>query len=201
VLAPTRATLASEHRSQPLIFPNDLVIDGKGGIYFTDQVNERFRPAPAGRTPLLLYITPDGQLTEASAQVEHPNGVMLSPDEMVLYATNGPSIAAFDVQPDGTLRNFREFAPLAGLPRNDAGEPTGAADGLAVDGEGRLYAATPVGVQVFAPDGQHLGTIPTPLPPQAIAFAGTDKKTLYIVGRGAVWRLAMIAQGWLERAK
>jgi len=201
VLAPTRMTLASEYGGQPLVFPNDLVIDKKGGIYFTDQVNERFRPPPPGRKPLLFYIRPDGQLVKVSEEVTRPNGVMLSPDEKILYATNGPVIVAFDVQPDGALRNFRNWATLVGLPRNEAGIVTGGADGVAIDAAGRFYAATGAGVQVFSPQGQHLGTIPTPLPPQAIAFAGPDKKTLYVVGRGAVWKIAMIAQGYLGRAK
>ncbi len=201
VLAPTRATLAEEYGGQPLIFPNDLVADKKGGIYFTDQVSTRFRPAPAGRKPLVFYIQPGGTLVVATEDVTRPNGVMLSPDETILYATNGPVITAFDVQPDGSLRNGRTWAELAGLPRNAAGEPQGGADGVAVDSAGRFYAATGVGVQVFSPEGKHLGTIPIPLPPQAIAFAGTDKKTLYVVGRGAVYKIAMVAQGFLGRAK
>jgi gluconolactonase len=200
VLAPARTTLASEHGGQPLVFPNDLVIDKKGGIYFTDQVNERFRPAPPGRQPLLLYIRPDGQLIEVSREVTSPNGVMLNPDETVLYATNDRVLVAFDVQPDGTLRNRRDFAALVGLRLNDAGVTVGA-DGLAIDAAGRLYAATGVGVQVFSPRGEHLGTIPIPMVPQAIAFAGRDKKTLYVVGRGAVWKVAMVARGHLGRAK
>ena len=201
VLAPAKTTLASEHGGQPLVFPNDLVIDKKGGIYFTDQVNERFRPAPPGRQPLLLYIRPDGQLIEVNREVTSPNGVMLNPDETVLYATKGPVLVAFDVQPDGTLRNRRDFAALVGLRLNDAGVPAPGADGLAVDGAGRLYAATGVGVQVFSPRGEHLGTIPIPMAPQAIAFAGRDKKTLYVVRRGAVWKVAMVARGHLGRAK
>jgi gluconolactonase len=102
---------------------------------------------------------------------------------------NGPSIAAF-VQPDGTLRNFRTFAKLAG----------GNADSMCIDAAGRLYVAAG-GVQVFSPEGQHLGTIPTPLRPQAPAFAGPDKKTLYVVGDGAVYKIAMIAQGVQGRPK
>jgi gluconolactonase len=57
------------------------------------------------------------------------------------------------------------------------------------------------GVQVFSPQGQHLGTIPTPRPPQNLAFAGTDKKTLYVVGRGAVSKVPMIAAGFKDRPK
>jgi gluconolactonase len=125
----------------------------------------------------------------------------LSPDEKVLYVANGRTIAAFDVQPDGSLRNFRTHATLVGLNRNAQGQVQGGADSICMDSAGRIYAATSVGVQVFSPQGQHLGTIPIPLPPQAPAFAGPDKKTLYVVGRGAVYKIAMLAQGVQGRAK
>ena len=51
------------------------------------------------------------------------------------------------------------------------------------------------------PQGRYLGTIKTPLNPQAPAFAGRDKKTLYVVGGGAVYSVAMVAQGIQGRAK
>jgi gluconolactonase len=127
-----------------------------------------------------------------SEEVERPNGITLSPDGNVLYASDGPGVDALDVQPDGTLRNFRKFAMLKG----------GNADSICVDNAGRLYVGSGMaGVQVFSPKGEHLGTIPTPLGAQAVAFAGPDKKTLYIVGGGAVWRVAMMAEGVKGRAK
>jgi gluconolactonase len=60
-----------------------------------------------------------------------------------------------------------------------------------------------VGVQVFSSDGKALGTIPIGVTggPQNLAFAGADKKTLYIVGRGAMWKVAMLAEGPKQRAK
>ncbi len=68
---------------------------------------------------------------------------------------------------------------------------TGAADGLAVDNAG-VDAATGTGVQVFTPRGQHLGTIPMPRAPQGLAFGGPDKKTLYVVGRGALYKYSCL---------
>jgi gluconolactonase len=79
--------------------------------------------------------------------------------------------------------------------------PASGADGLAVDSNGRVYAATSAGVQVFSPKGEHLGTIPLSRSPQNLAFAGPDKKTLYIVGRNAAWKVQMLAQGHKDRAK
>jgi gluconolactonase len=203
VLHPVRMTLAEEFEGVPLLAPNDLVIDKKGGIYFTDPLGGRFRPVPPGRTTaMIFYIRPeDGKLVKVSDEVANVNGITLSPDEKVLYAANGPTVAAFDVQPNGTLRNFRTFAALVGLTRNAQGAVQGGADSMCMDEAGRLYVATRPGVQVFSPQGQHLGTIPTPLPPQAPAFAGRDKKTLYVVGGGAVYSVAMVAQGIQGRAK
>ena len=150
---------------------------------------------------MIFYIRPeDGKLIKVSDEVDSPNGITLSPDEKVLYVANGATIAAFDVQPDGTLRNFRTFATLV-RPRNAQGaEVPVNGDSMCVDEAGRVYIAAG-GVQVFSPEGKHLGTIPTPLRAQAPAFAGTDKKTLYVVGAGAVYKVAMLARGVQGRAK
>jgi gluconolactonase len=135
----------------------------------------------------------------ATDGVERPNGVTLSKNEKILYATNREFLMAFDVQPDGSLRNPRTFVELVGLTKAPDGTPQGGADGLIIDDAGRLYAATGPGVQVFSPQGKHLGTIPIPLAPQNIAFAGPDSRTLYVVGRGAAYKIAMQAQGIKNR--
>jgi gluconolactonase len=194
VLAPEpRTVLADTFEGQMLVRPNDLVIDRKGGIYFTDPLGnpqQRFREPPAGRTPLLFYIRPDGSLMKLTEEVTNPNGVQLSPDEKTLYATNGQTIMRFDVQPDGSVTNGRVFAQSGG-------------DGLAIDTEGRLYSAVGAvqGIRVFAPDGTDLGTIPVGTRPQSVGFAGRDKRTLYIVGQGALYKTQTIAQGIQHRAK
>lgn len=192
VLAPTRATLADSFDGQPLVRPNDLVIDRKGGIYFSDPVptaQTQFREPPAGRKPLLFYITPEGKLTKLTEEVAAPNGVQLSNNEKILYAVDGDHIVAFDVQADGSVKHLRRFVEVAG------------GDGLAVDSQDRLYIATEQGVQVVSPAGQVLGLIPTPVRIQSIAFAGSDRKTLYAVGRGAVYRIPLLVPGVKGRAK
>ena len=75
------------------------------------------------------------------------------------------------------------------------------ADGLAIDNDGRLYVVSLGGVHVFNPKGDLLGTIPLSLQGQNIAFAGADKKTLYIVGRGAAFKVRLLAEGYRGRAK
>lgn len=174
--------------------PNDLVVNKAGGIYFT---------AP-GAAPVVYYIPPGGAAVKAAEGIDNPNGIQLSRDEKTLYVNNtrGEYVIAFDVQANGTLTNRRNFAKYEGTTKNEKGVASGA-DGLAVDSEGRVYVAinTTGGVQVFSPQGQHLGTIPTSLGAQNIAFAGPDKKTLYIVGRGAAFKVQMLSQGYLGRAK
>ena len=193
VLYPTRKVLADKIGDLPIVAPNDVAADGKGGIYFTDPLGSRFRPTPPSRTKQWIgYIRPDGTAVVVSEQVERPNGLILSPDGKILYAADGPAIDALDVQADGTLTNFRTFAMLKG----------GNADSMCIDNDGRVYVATGMtGVQVISPKGEHMGTIPTPLGAQGVAFAGRDKKTLYVVGGGAVYKIAMIAAGPRGRAK
>ena len=193
VLYPTKQTLVDTVDGLPVVSPNDVVADAKGGIYFTDPTGGRFGPPPPERkTPRIIYIRPDGKAVTVSEQVERVNGLSLSPDGKILYAANGPTISALDVQADGTLKNFRTFATLMG----------GNADSMCIDNAGRNYIATGgSGVQVFDKEGKHLGTIPTPLGAQGVAFAGKDRKTLYIVGGGAVYKVAMIAEGVKSRAK
>ena len=185
--------------------PNDLVILRNGGMYFTDSANAQPRPAEPLPLPAAFYYLPPGatQPKQLLTDVGFPNGVILSRDEKVLYLNNsaGENLIAFDVQPDGTLTNRRNFAKYEGVKPNAAGVPQSGADGLTIDGEGRVYVAASNGVQVFSPQGQHLGTIPTPRPPQNLAFAGRDKKTLYIVGRGVVSKVEMLAEGFKDRPK
>jgi len=192
-LTPQRKVLADSYQGEPLDciggVINDLTADSKGGVYFT----------MGG----VYYADPKGVVTKYGNTT--PNGIVLSADEKTLYATNGPAIAAFEVQPNGSLTNQREFAKLEG---------PGGGDGSTIDKDGRLYVTTNVGVQVLGPDGKHLGTIPTPRGVITAAFGGKDKKMLYILARGAtdangtevanaaqVWAIQMIAQGYKGRAK
>ena len=185
--------------------PNDLAVARNGGMYFTDSANAQPRPAEPLPLPAAFYYLPPGatKANQILTDVGFPNGVILSRDEKTLYLNNsaGEYLLAFDVQPDGSLTNRRNFARYEGVKANAAGVPSSGADGLAIDGEGRVYVAASNGVQVFTSQGQHLGTIPTPRPPQNLAFAGLGKKTLFVVGRGAVSKIAMLAEGFKDRAK
>jgi gluconolactonase len=145
------------------------------------------------------------KLIKIADGIERPNGIQLSPDEKVLYVnnSNGEYLLAFDIQPDGSVRNRRNFGKYDRVTKAGNGVASGA-DGLAVDNEGRVYVgnnAANGGVQVFSPTGQHLGTMNVPRGVQNLAFAGPDKKTLYMVGRGAAYKVQLQAQGFKGRVK
>ena len=162
---------------------NDLTADSKGGAYFT----------MGG----LYYANPQGVVTKYGENL-NTNGIILSRDEKTLYVTNGGRLMAFDVQPDGSLNNQREFAKWEG----------GGGDGSAVDSEGRLYVTTGQGIQVISPDGKVLGLIPTRRNVITCAFSGKNKKTLYAVewdpangGHDYIVTIPMLSQGFKGRAK
>jgi gluconolactonase len=204
VLTPTRIVLASSFEGQPLTGPNDVIADKKGGVYFSDPGPNPGPGVVIPRPPAVFYIRPDSKVIKIADGIARPNGVILSPDEKTLYVadTLGAAVVAFDVQSDGGVRNRRDFAKLAGVTNEGTGVRSGA-DGLAVDEAGRLFVATQVGVQVFSPEGRALGTIPIGIigGPQNLAFAGPGKKTLYVVGRGAMWKVVTQTQGPKGRAK
>ena len=169
---------------------NDLTADSKGGVYFT----------MGG----LFHADSKGTVTRYGENL-NTNGVILSPDEKTLYVTNGAfgapgTIAAFDVQADGSLKNQREFVKL----------PSGGGDGLTVDSKGNLYVTAGPNLHVVSPEGKVLGSIPAPYGLISAAFAGKNKKTIYAVvslidpnrlQHAYVYSIPMEAQGYKGRAK
>jgi gluconolactonase len=203
VLAPEPATLADRFADgRTLGRLNDLTADSRGGAYFT--VGGAY------------YASPEGAVsTVVEGEGVRTNGIVLSPDERTLYVTNGAVVLAFDVAPDGSTSNRRDFARLE---EGDGG------DGMTVDAEGRLYVTSVAGswgVYVFDAKGERLGFIPTPRRAVSVAFAGPEKKTLFVSAMGAldpdgsehvvpegvrntamtVYRTPMLAAGFAGRAK
>lgn len=196
--------LADKYEGEDFQRPNDLVLSKTGHVYFTD-IGTRpspENPNPPAAKPGVFHISPAGVLKKIAADIERPNGVILSIDEKTLYVANtaGEHILAYDVASDGSLSNKRHFAELAGWSETENGWSSGA-DGLAVDAENRLYVASNAGVEIFDTNGKALGVIPVPKKPQNLAFAGKDKKTLYVVGRGAAYKINLKTSGYLGRAK
>jgi len=185
--------------------PNDLVLAKNGGVYFTDSGTRpsKENPTPPPSTPGVYYISPEGAVKRLANDIKRPNGIQLSADEKVLYVANtaGEYILAYDVAADGSIGTKRNFAKLAGWGKTETGELSSGADGLAVDAKGRLYVASSAGIEVFSDRGDALGVIPLPKKPQNLAFAGKDRKTLYVVGRGAAYKIAVLTPGVEGRVK
>ena len=196
MLTPSRKIVAEkwDDGTTLSVRPNDLAADSHGGAYFT--------------VGCLFYASADGKVS-VMAENLRTNGIVFSPDDKILYVTNGGTIVAFDVKGPGMLTNRRDFAKLE----------MGMGDVCAVDSEGRLYVTANAGVTVFDKTGKSLGLIPTPRGVISVAFVGPDKKTLYVVGSGAedangqpiregpqqtaatIYKLPMLAQGLKDRAK
>ncbi len=109
-----------------LFQPNDLIADDRGGIYFTDPGP---RPVVPGVKVNVYYIPPGGKPIIIDDAVPRPNGITLTRDGKTLIVDNtiGNDVFAYDVQPDGSVKNKRVFAKLHDI---KAGEES-TADGMA----------------------------------------------------------------------
>jgi gluconolactonase len=184
-------TLTEGPAGKPLLSPNDLILDAKGGIYFTDPGP---RPVVPGRPTYVYYLPPGAkEPILVDSAVARPNGLTLTNDGKTLIVddTIGPTVFAYDVQPDGSVKNKRAFAQLHDIPE---GKESGA-DGLAIDRNDRVYISTLPGVQVFDAKGQYLGTIKAGRQAANVAFGGPDRKTLYLTAREGLYKVDTLAQG------
>lgn len=198
--------------------PNDLTIDSKGRIYFTDP---RYGPRDdmemldaAGKTIEGVYrIDPDYKVTRIiGRELDRPNGILVSPDDKYLFVADNNNnskdgarkLWRFDLKKDGTV----EFTSKKLL--HDWGMGRGP-DGLKQDREGRLYVAGGLnkpnppfepatdkkgGIYVFTPDGKLLTFLAVPRDEVTnCAFGGADLKTLYITGGGTLFSIRTTTPG------
>jgi len=187
--------------------PNDLIADKKGGIYFTDPA-PRVGTVPPKEPGNVHYLRRDGEVLLLDDQIQRPNGLTLSLDEKTLYVddTEGEYVYAFDVQPDGSVKNKRAFVKLRDPVQGTLGLRS-VADGMAIDSKGRLYVATASGIQVIDPRGEYLGTIRVPAstapgaPVKNMAFSGRRRQTLYMAASEGLYRIQMLSEGPRGRAK
>jgi gluconolactonase len=148
---------------------NDLAVNVKGDLYFTDTANKCVWLIPKGGKP---RVVDEG--------IDAPNGVLFSPDQTLLYVSDyvGQLSWVFQIQPDGSLAHKQRYFYVH-MP--DAATRSGA-DGMAVDADGRVYIATSLGVQIFDQIGKCHAIIPGPIRASMsnVEFGGPDLSDLYI---------------------
>lgn len=168
--------------------PNDLWVDGKGGVYFTDPYYqrswwERKKPDLAKQN---LYYLPPGKKEAliADSLLVQPNGIIGTADGKFLYVADirDNKTYKYTINKDGSLSD-RQLFLLVG------------SDGMTLDKEGNLYT-TGRGVTIYDTAGRKIGNIPVPSSWTAnVCFGGKDRKTLFITASESVYTLQMKVRG------
>ncbi len=215
-----RTVIADRYMGKRFNAPNDLVIDLKGRIYFTD-------PRYLGDEPRELKyravyrIDRDGRVREVTHDAEKPNGIALSPDQKTLYVidhNNGTDkidptapapkkgamkVYAFPLGEDGLVAGPRKTLV-------DFGAEDGA-DGMTVDVKGHVYLASRSlkrpGVLVIDPEGKAVAFIPTGpsqpgaknpvgIPSNCVFGNGKESKVLYVTVDKSLYRIPLKIDGF-----
>jgi len=189
-------SLADKYMGKIFNSPNDLALDAKGRVYFTD-------PRYVGNDKRELdhesvyLIDPDGKVTRIIDDVSKPNGIVLSPDQKTLYLAenhNDPKgerqLRAYPLKADGSVGRMKVLY--------DFGEDRGI-DGMTVTADGHIVATAgrnkTAGVYFFTPAGKKVGFIPTPEDPSNCCFGGKDLKMLYVTAGKSIYRIPLRVAG------
>ncbi len=158
---------------------NDLWIDPKGGVYFTDpRYGRRDNMEQGGE--YAYYLSPDHKrIVRVVDDMVRPNGVIGTADGKRLYVADhgGGKTFEYSINKDGTLSNKKLFAPEG-------------SDGMTIDNEGNVYLTTDV-VAVYNKNGERIETIEVPEQPANVCFGGKDKRTLFITARTSLYSVRM----------
>ena len=181
----------------PMMMPNDLIVDTKGGIYFTDPGP---RPVVPGRKVHVYYLPPGAtNALIADDRMVRPNGLTITLDgrRLIVADTVDHTLWQYDIAADGRLANRRPFARMQNIA---AGEDSGG-DGIAIDRADRLFVTSVTGIQIFDQDGSYLGNVPVPRKSTNVAFSGPGKSVLYITAREGVYKIQTLTQGPVRNGK
>ncbi|MFO1041320.1 MAG: SMP-30/gluconolactonase/LRE family protein [Planctomycetaceae bacterium] len=214
----TITVLAASYEGKKFNQPNDLTMDSRNRIYFSDpRYGDRSDMEiidAAGRKVEGVYrIDPDGKVTRIiTHEVDRPNGLVVTSDDKYLFVADNNNNAAngarklwrFDLQADGTV-NFASQKLIHDW------KTTRGPDGMKLDAAGRLYVAgglnkpnppfetadpATAGIYVFSPAGDLLDFVPIPRDETTnCAFGGDDLKTLFVTAGGTLWSLQATTPG------
>jgi gluconolactonase len=208
-------TLADRVDGKKLNTPNDLAIDRKGRIWFTNPWNEGNIDATEhqeldNRSVLRADPQSDGTytVTRVTSDTTQPNGILVSQDQSTLYvAESGHArdinreLRAYPIREDGSLGTYSTLftwgADAKGLHRG--------IDGMCLDRDGNIVAtagwevsgAGPM-IYVFTPKGRVLETHPLPANrPTNCCFGGPDLTTLFVTTtQGHFFKAQTDRVGW-----
>ncbi|MCE9561811.1 MAG: SMP-30/gluconolactonase/LRE family protein [Planctomycetes bacterium] len=176
--------------------PNDLTLDSKGRVYFTDPRYQGDEKRELDHESVYRIDT-DGKVTRIITDVTKPNGIVISPDGKTLYLAESNSdpklsrkLLAYPLNADGSVGARKELHDF-GAQRGIDGM-TVAADGTIVGTAGRKEVA---GIYFFSPEGKKLAFLPTPEDPNNCCFGGADRKTLYITAAKSLYRVKLTIAG------
>jgi len=202
--------IAAMFEGRPLNSPNDITIDEKGRIYFSD-------PRYLGHEPIeqpvqaVYRIDPDGSIHRIITDAGKPNGVFVAPDQKSIYVVSNDNghwgigrvpatapvhkgrmaLLAYDLAEDGTAKFRKVLVDYA---------PQDGPDGLVGDAEGNIYAAvrdeTRPGICVYSPEGKELAYIKTEIPTNVGFGRGAESKTLYITAGKSLYRIRLNKEGY-----
>ena len=180
--------LLSNYEGHRLNGPNDLWIDTKGGIYFTDPYYQREywdRKQPDIDGQKVYYLAKGKkEAVIVDDQLKQPNGIVGTPDGKTLYVADigDWKMYKYHINEDASLSDRELLFPQG-------------SDGMTLDNKGNIYV-TGKGVTIYNKDGVKIGHIPVPGDWTAnVCFGGRDRKTLFITAKESVYIIKMNIKG------
>lgn len=168
--------------------PNDLWIDPKGGIYFTDPFYKRDywrHTSKEIEKECVYYLSPDkSKITNVDNDLVKPNGIIGTSDGKMLFVADiaANKTYSYTINSDGSLGKKTLFTESG-------------SDGMTIDEFGNIYL-TGKGITVFNPKGEKIAHIDVPEPWTAnVCFGGKKRKTLFITASKSIYTIEMNIRG------
>ncbi len=181
----TVTVLAERFDGKRLNSPNDLTLDGAGGIYFTDPRYGRQEDRELAFEGV-YYVPKEGKLRRLCEAIKKPNGILLSADGKTLYvaASSAKRVMQYPVEKPGVLGKGSVFAMLDTASR-------GGPDGMTTDDKGHVYCAGQGHVWRWDPEGKLVERIKMPESPANCVFVKDDKRSLslHVTARTSLYRV------------
>lgn len=209
------AVVADKFGGRRLNTPNDLAIDGHGNLWFSNPWNgiitepgqqRGLEDESILRFELIENTLKPGSMVRAAADTSNPNGLLITPDESILYVSQCDyeldkprELRAYPIRSDRSLGPYIVLHAFGGDHRG----AHRAVDGMCLDVEGNIIAAAgwnesgpgPM-IYVFSPAGRVLETHPCEKPTNC-TFGDKDLQSLYVTtSSGSLLRARTQRQGW-----